>query len=176
MTVGEGSPLPFKGTKMNSDITVRVDESVVNLRVGAIIIKDNKVLMVKNQRDDYYYSVGGRIKIGETSEKAIIREVYEELGVKLPIDRLGFISENYFYGDMGDNIGREIYEICFYYYMKTPSDFEPHGESVTSDGLAETFEWIPFDTDKTIYPVFFKTELADPCKNIKHIITDERIV
>ncbi|MBQ7699479.1 MAG: NUDIX domain-containing protein [Clostridia bacterium] len=160
---------------MNSDITVRVDESVVNLRVGAVITKDNKVLMVKNQRDDYYYSVGGRIKIGETSEKAIIREVYEELGVKLTIDRLGFISENYFYGDMGDNTGREIYEICFYYYMKTPSDFEPHGESVTSDGLAETFEWIPFDTDKTIYPVFFKTELYDPCEAVKHIITDERI-
>ena len=77
---------------------------------------------------------------------------------------------------MGDNTGREIYEICFYYYMKTPPDFEPHGESVTSDGLAETFEWIPFDTDKTIYPVFFKTELANPCINIKHIITDERIV
>lgn len=160
---------------MNSDITVRVDESVVNLRVGAIITKDNKVLMVRNPRDDYYYSVGGRIKVGETSEQAIVREVYEELGVKLPIDRLGFISENYFYGDMGDNTGREIYEICFYYYMKTSSDFEPHGESVTSDGLAETFEWIPFDTDKTIYPVFFKTELYEPCEAVKHIITDERI-
>ena len=161
---------------MNSDITVRVDDSVINLRVGAVIIKENKVLMVKNPRDDYYYSVGGRIKMGETSEQAVIREVFEELGVQLPIDRLGFISENYFYGDMGDNTGREIYEICFYYYMKTPSDFEPHGESVTSDGLAETFEWIPFDTDKTVYPVFFKTELYEPCETVKHITADERIV
>ncbi len=160
---------------MNSDITVRVDESVVNLRVGAVITKDNKVLMVKNPRDDYYYSVGGRIKVGETSEQAIVREVYEELGVKLPIDRLGFISENYFYGDMGDNTRREIYEICFYYYMKTPSDFEPRRSSVTESGITETLEWIPFDTDKTIYPVFFKTELYHPCEAVKHIITDERI-
>ncbi len=164
-----------KGSKMNSDITVRVDDGVVNLRVGAVITKDNKVLMVKNPRDDYYYSVGGRIKIGETSEQAIIREVYEELGVKLPIDRLGFISENYFYGDMGDNIGREIYEICFYYYMKTPPGFEPRCSSVTESGITETFEWIPFDTDKTIYPVFFKTELYNPCEAVKHVITDERI-
>ena len=37
---------------MNKDICVRCDEGVVNIRVGAIIIKDNKVLMVKNNRDD----------------------------------------------------------------------------------------------------------------------------
>ena len=128
---------------MSSDITVRVDEGVVNLRVGAVILKDN--------------------------------EVYEELGVELSIDRLGFVSENYFYGDTGDNTGREIYEICFYYYMKTPADYEPRVSSVTNSGITETFEWIPFDTDKTIYPVFFKTELYEPCDTVKHIIADERI-
>ncbi len=160
---------------MNGDITVRVGDGVVNLRVGAIIIKDNKVLMANNPRDDYYYSVGGRIKIGETSEQAIIREVYEELGVQLPVDRLGFINENYFYGDVGDNAGREIYEICFYYYMKVPPHFEPCESSVTNGGITETFEWIPFDTDKTIYPVFFRTELYEPCDTVKHIIADERI-
>ena len=36
---------------MNKDICVRCGEGVVNIRVGAIIIKDNKVLMVKNNRD-----------------------------------------------------------------------------------------------------------------------------
>ena len=33
---------------MNKDICVRCGEGVVNIRVGAIIIKDNKVLMVKS--------------------------------------------------------------------------------------------------------------------------------
>ena len=47
---------------MNKDICIRCSEGVVNIRVGAIIIKENKVLMVKNIRDDYYYSVGGRIQ------------------------------------------------------------------------------------------------------------------
>ena len=36
---------------MNKDICVRCGGGVVNIRVGAIIIKDNKVLMVKNNRD-----------------------------------------------------------------------------------------------------------------------------
>ena len=159
---------------MKDDMTVSIGDCVINLRVGAIVIKDNKVLMVKNARDDYYYSVGGRIKSGETSEDAVLREVYEELGVRLPVDRLGFISENYFYGTIGDNVNRQIYEVCFYYYMKTPPDFEPRYESVTDSGIAEKFEWLPFDTEKTIYPVFFRTELKRPCETVKHIITDER--
>ncbi|MBO4915973.1 MAG: NUDIX domain-containing protein [Oscillospiraceae bacterium] len=159
---------------MGSDITVRVGDGVVNLRVGAIITKGDRVLMVKNSRDDWYYSVGGRIQVGETSEQAIVREVREELGVSMEIDRLGFVHENYFYGTLGDNIGRQIYELCFFYYMKTPDDFEPLCRSATGDGYPETIEWVPFDTDKTIYPVFFKTELKKPCREIKHIISDER--
>lgn len=159
---------------MGSDMTVRVDDSVINLRVGAIITKGNQVLMVKNTRDDWYYSVGGRIQVGETSEQAIVREVREELGVSLEIERLGFVHENYFYGTLGDDVGRQIYELCFFYYMKVPDGFEPLCRSVTGDGFPETIEWVPFDTDKTIYPVFFKTELASSSHAIKHIVSDER--
>ncbi len=69
------------GENMNKDICVRCGEGVVNIRVGAIIIKDNKVLMVNNNRDDYYYSVGGRIQFGETAEQAIKREVKRRTGL-----------------------------------------------------------------------------------------------
>ena len=62
---------------MNHDMTVPCEEGLINLRVGAIIMKNGKILMVGNDRADYLYSVGGRIKFGETSEEAVIREVYE---------------------------------------------------------------------------------------------------
>ena len=65
---------------MNNDMTVVVGGSVLNLRVGAIITRGDQVLMVRNEREDYYYSVGGRIQVGETSEQAVLREVTEELG------------------------------------------------------------------------------------------------
>ena len=159
---------------MNGDMTARVDDSVLNLRVGAIITKGKQVLMVKSARDDWYYSVGGRIKVGETSQQAVEREVFEELGVRLEIDRLGFVQENYFYGTIGDGCERLIYELCFYYYMKVPDGFEPACRSVTGDGAAETIEWVPFDTEETIYPVFFRTELEHPLPGIRHIVTDER--
>ena len=74
---------------MNRDMSVPCEEGFINLRVGAIILKDDKLLMVGNKaRPEYLYSVGGRIKFGETSEEAIIREVYEETGVHMEIDRL----------------------------------------------------------------------------------------
>ncbi|QHQ63847.1 NUDIX domain-containing protein [Anaerocolumna sedimenticola] len=42
-----------------------------------------------------YYTVGGAVKIKETSEEAVIREVYEETGVNFEIDRLVFIQERF---------------------------------------------------------------------------------
>ena len=69
---------------MNRDMTVPCEEGVLNIRVGAIIMKNNKILMVGNKvRPEYLYSVGGRIKFGETSEEAIVREVFEETGINV---------------------------------------------------------------------------------------------
>jgi len=48
------------------------------MRMGAIILRDDKVLMVKNNRDPYYYSVGGRVKLQETLEEAIIRNALKK--------------------------------------------------------------------------------------------------
>lgn len=70
---------------MNSDLCVKIEDGILNIRVGAIIMKDDKFLMVENDRFDHMYSVGGRIKFGETAEKAVVREVYEETGVKMEI-------------------------------------------------------------------------------------------
>ena len=57
---------------MSSDMTVQCGNGLINIRVGAIIMKDGKILMVNNGRNDYLYSVGGRIKFGETTEEAIM--------------------------------------------------------------------------------------------------------
>ena len=97
---------------MNIDMTTPCDNGLINIRVGAIIMKNNKILMVGCvNRPEYLYSVGGRIKFGETSEEAIVREVFEETGHKLEVDRLGFIHENYFYGDTPHSNGKLIYEV-----------------------------------------------------------------
>ena len=159
---------------MNKDMCVACDDGILNIRVGAIIMKDGKILMVGNERANYLYSVGGRIKFGETAEEAIVREVFEETGVKMEIDRLGFVHENYFYGDAPSNLGKLIYEISFFFYMKVPSDFAPISESFTEDNSKEHLKWVSLDEDIKMYPEFFSTELKNPMDTVKHFIKDER--
>jgi len=169
-----GSNRYYEGSYMNQDLCVACDHGILNVRVGAIIQKNGKILMVGNERADYLYSVGGRIKFGETAEEAIIREVLEETGVRMEIDRLGFVHENFFYGDSPSNFGKLIYEISFFFYMKTPIDFVPMGDSFTEDHQKEHLEWISLRDDIKIYPSFFKTELENPTNTVKHFVTDER--
>ena len=153
---------------------VPCDDGILNIRVGAIIMKDGKILMVGNERSNYLYSVGGRIKFGETADEAIVREVYEETGVKMEIDRLGFVHENYFYGDAPTNLDKLIYEISFFFYMKVPEDFTPVSDSFTEDNSREFLKWISPNEDIKIFPEFFKTELMNPTDTVRHYVKDER--
>ena len=144
------------------------------MTIEPALVKDGKILMVGNERANYLYSVGGRIKFGETAEEAIVREVFEETGVKMEIDRLGFVHENYFYGDSSSKLGKLIYEISFYFYMKVPSDFTPISDSFTEDNSKEYLRWVSLNEDIKMYPEFFRTELKNPKDTVKHFIKDER--
>lgn len=160
---------------MNRDMSVPCEEGILNIRVGAIILRDGKFLMVGNNgRPEYLYSVGGRIKFGETAEEAVKREVLEETGYELEIDRLGFVHENYFYGDASTNFGKLIYEISFFFYMKVPDDFEPECNSSTEDDSDEFLRWITPDEPVKYFPEFFRHELKNPTDSVKHFVTDGR--
>ena len=163
------------GDLMNRDMSVPCEEGMLNIRVCAIILRDGKFLMVGNNgRPEYLYSVGGRIKFGETAEEAVKREVLEETGYELEIDRLGFVHENYFYGDAQTNFGKMIYEISFFFYMKVPDDFEPECNSSTEDDSDEFLRWITPDEPVKYFPEFFRHELKNPTDSVKHFVTDGR--
>ncbi len=74
----------------------------------AVILHDGKVLMFKRRRKsrftrkfvEYYSIPGGQIDPGETPEQAAIRELNEEMGVKIAIEGLighsdGMLYEHY---------------------------------------------------------------------------------
>lgn len=157
-----------------SDLTLPADGGFLNLRVGAIILQNGRLLMVKNPAADYCYSVGGRVRFGETLEQAVLRETEEETGVRLEIDRLGFVHEAFFTGDSGKTAGKPVQELSFYFYMKTPPGFAPVPSSLSHEGHGEKLVWLDPAGDTPYYPAFFRTELRYPYENVKHIVTDER--
>lgn len=158
---------------MSKDMCLACGDGILNIRAGAIIMKNGKLLMVGNNKN-YLYSVGGRIKFGETAEEAVVREVFEETGVKMESDRLGFVHENYFYGDMPSNLNKLIYEISFFFYMKVPDDFAPVSESFMEGSSKERLVWVSLDDEIKMYPEFFRTELKNPTDTVKHFVNDER--
>ena len=157
---------------MGKDLCIDWDGGVVNIRVGAIILKDGKFLMAGNPDSDYLYSVGGRIQFGETAEQAVVREMKEETGRDMEVDRLGFVTEDFFDGDQPPHLGKTVYELGYYFYMKTPADFEPVCDSFTEAGQKEFLVWVSPEERRKLYPVFFNDELRRPWEGVKHFVTD----
>lgn len=154
------------------DCTFKTEQGKFNYRVGAIIINENKVLMVKSNREPYYYSVGGRVNLHESMEQALIREVHEETGILFEIDRMGYIHENFF---TLDSTGEHFHEISIYYYMKPIDNYLLINESLTEDGIEEKLEWISLKDIKNyeVYPEFFKDENLISNSKVLHVVDRE---
>lgn len=60
---------------------------LIPISIKGVIIKDNKVLLVKNERYEWELP-GGRIELGETPEQTLVREIKEELGLVCSIKRI----------------------------------------------------------------------------------------
>lgn len=145
-------------------------------RAAAIIVEDGCVLLAGNEKEDYLYSIGGAVHMGETAEDAVKRETLEETGVNYEVDRLAVIHENFFNENAGSLKGLECHEIALYFMMKPRGTKELHSNSYTM-GMRETMHWIPIeklDTYKA-FPTFMKEYLQSDHYGIEHIITDERV-
>ncbi len=94
------------------------DKNWFRYRAAAIIIENDCVLLASNEACDYFYSVGGGVHLGETAEEAIVREVFEETGIKYEVDRMAFVHENFFSESSGSLKGLDCHEIAFYFIMK----------------------------------------------------------
>ena len=70
-------------------------------RAAAIIIENDCVLFATNEKEDYLYSVGGGVHMGEASDKCIEREVLEETGLNTRVKHLAVVCENFFKGKGG---------------------------------------------------------------------------
>jgi 8-oxo-dGTP pyrophosphatase MutT (NUDIX family) len=97
----------------------------------ALLIKDNKILLIKQTYTPGWRTVGGAIDRGETPLEAVKRELYEEVGAILNTPPKLFGVYHHIHYWMDDYV---VFYIC--------DDFEL--KEVESDEIAE-IGWFGFD-------------------------------
>ena len=155
-----------------SDLCFEFDNKFFVYRVGALIIRKNKLLMATNPNVTFHYTIGGRLLFGETTEEGVLREIYEEIGLKLEIERLAYINECFY------RIGKQkikAHEIAFYYFIKDNPALDNIEMEYKDGSYNNTLKWFDIaDLNKEhIYPEFLQYELLKPQNEIKHIVSRE---
>ncbi len=85
------------------DLTIKFDEKseVLNIRVAIIMQTKNGFVLSQRKSGNYYFAIGGRAKLGESSISSAIRETSEETGLNLNAGDFKLISiiENFWESD-----------------------------------------------------------------------------
>ncbi|MBQ4527765.1 MAG: NUDIX domain-containing protein [Clostridia bacterium] len=143
------------------DISYVTGNEKFNYRVCAIIINDNKILAMHDERSPYFYLPGGRVAMGETAEQAVIKELQEELNIKASIVRPLWLNQAFFTEDV-DNLN--YHELCIYFLVDVSNtDVLSRGTKflIQEGKHIHTFEWLNFEglKDEYFYPLFLKDEI-----------------
>ena len=96
------------------DITFKTEQGRFNYRVCAVMLHNEKILAMRDERSPYYYLPGGRVSLHETAQEAVMREVREELGVSAEIARPLWLNQSFFIEDVS---GEKYHELCLYFLM-----------------------------------------------------------
>lgn len=145
----------------------------VSVRAVGVSIKDNKILVQREENGNEYALPGGTVEFGESTTETLRREHIEELGTDIKIHRLLWVEESFW--KAGENTHHTI---AFYYLVELLDDsYIPDGQEFVSqkDNCNILLGWVPIENIKnlTIYPRFLKDELNNLNGEIKHFITRE---
>lgn len=155
------------------DIDLQRDGVRFRLRSAAILLTEEGVLVARNARDTYGYSVGGGIHMGEWSVDALRRELEEEIGGEFIIERLAAVHENFFCAQGGG----VFHEVALYYLVRPRGVLCPRRDSVTCGGIPEWVECIPYEALEEpgvqIYPPWLASYIREKPEHVVHYMTDE---
>jgi len=143
-----------------------------NFRVAGVFIEDGHVLLNWIAGMDVWFLPGGRAEVWETSEESLCREIREELGIPIHVERLLWVAENFW--ALG---GRRVHELGLYYEATLPagSPYSDKGaiyRGVTEAGDPMLFRWFRLDAlhGINLVPPFLRDGLPDLPRQTQHLI------
>jgi 8-oxo-dGTP diphosphatase len=134
-----------------------------SIRAVAIVIKDNKLLLMwrKHHGKEYYVFPGGGVEADETVEEAVLREVMEETTMTVTIDKL--LYHHHYYNDSDQ-----------YFYLCSYIAGEPElGDGNEKEEMKQSKDnlykplWVNINTVGTllVYPLEIRDWLLEDIKN-----------
>ena len=108
----------------------------------AIIVSEDKMLLVNTRSTGKFFFPGGAVEIGESLAAALQREVREETGLEIKVGELFQFKENFFYNDPAD----EAYHTFAFVFLAQPQTTNLIQDDLVDDGEAEKPRWVPMKT------------------------------
>ena len=152
-----------------SDISWSAPGATFNFRVAAVICHDQKVLLCTVDGLGYWFLPGGRVRFGEPAQRALSRELAEELGHQFPAGRLAFVVENIYWDSSLQH------EVGLYYRLSWPAGLADSDlDSGTEPG--HSFRWAAIsELDSVRFePAGLIPELQRPGDDVRHVVLDRR--
>ncbi len=105
--------------------------------VYAIIVHENKILLLTSRSTGLLALPGGGIEVGEPMSEALKRELREETGIEVDDGRLLHADESFFYYDPSGN----AYHAFRFFYACKPLSFDMAADGDVEDGENEKPRW-----------------------------------
>ena len=139
---------------MSQDILFKTEDHVFSYRVGGILVENGKVLLQRDKNGDHAV-IGGHVSFMEQAKDTLVREYMEELHVKIGVDELVAVQENFFMWG-----SKPCHQVHFYYHVHLTDDtFPREGEIAGFDQLDNLrvdldFVWVPMEQlqNISVYP------------------------
>jgi 8-oxo-dGTP pyrophosphatase MutT (NUDIX family) len=152
-------------------ITIQQEFARFTYRVAGIALHNDRVLLNRAEEVDWWFIPGGRAEMGETTSETLRREMLEELGADVQVDRLLWVVENFFEFE-----GVAHHEVGLYFLMRFAPDSPLYEKTEPfagdEDNARLIFQWHDRSTlaQVALYPEYLRQGLQTLPETTTHVV------